>query len=84
MATREGKEKGKTHVADTWFRKVGENSNGFDLQREKETFLEEKMIFMGIGDSTSKTQVKLVPKKNASKVVTAAKNPDSTVLKSFL
>ena len=55
------KAEGKKPVADAWVRKAREKSNGFNMQREKETFMEAKNSFMDLGSLTSKTQMQLVP-----------------------
>jgi len=61
VATRKDKAGCKKPVEDTWVRNVGERNTGFNLQKEKETFIEEKNSFMDLGASTSRTQMQLVP-----------------------
>lgn len=52
IATGEGKVEGKS---DTCIHRADEKNNGFDLQREKGTFMEEIIFFMDPGASMSKT-----------------------------
>lgn len=54
VAIGEDKVEGKEPKSDSWVRKASERNVGFDLHREKETFMEARKSFMDLGDSTSK------------------------------
>lgn len=69
-------------MSDAWVRKASEKGTIFNMQREKETFMEAKKSFIDLGALKSRTQ--LVPHKNNSKVTTTIENPDPTVLMSIL
>lgn len=84
VATGEDRVEGKNLVVDTWVRKAGEKNIWFDLQKEKENFLEVKKIFIDPRASKLMTQTQLQPWKNTPEVGTTMENLDSTVLKSFL
>lgn len=71
-------------MANTWVRKAGEKSTRFNMHRDKETIMEVNKSFMDPRALTSKTQMQLVQQKNSLQVVTVTKNPDLTILKSFL
>lgn len=51
----EDKAEGKNLVMNSWVRKEGEKSIGFNMQRDKEKFMEANKIFMELGASTSRT-----------------------------
>jgi len=42
---------------DTWVKMTGENSTEYNMQREKETFMEVNKSFMDPGASTLKKQM---------------------------
>ena len=55
IATSKDNVEGKQLILDTWARKAGMKNVGFDLQREKETFMEARKRLMDLAISMSKT-----------------------------
>lgn len=51
-----GEDKGKKPEESIWVRKAADKDVGFNLNKAKETFMEEKRSFADTGASTSKVQ----------------------------
>lgn len=56
VVTRDDKENGRKEVKATWVRKTNEKVFVFDIQKEKEVFMEVKQSFMDVRASTSSIQ----------------------------
>lgn len=79
ITTRE--DKGKQQEEDIWVRKAANKDVGFDLNKEKETFMEAKRRFADIGASTSRAQ-NICTGKPAE--ISIAQETDPSLLTSFL
>jgi len=61
IATSEDKVEGTQLVLYTRVCRVGEKNIGFELQRENDILMEERIFFMDLGAYTYKTQKQIVP-----------------------
>ena len=84
MATGEDKVEGKQPASKLWFRRTGEKNVGFDLHKEKETFMEARNNFMSPGASTSQNPMLIVSRNEKPEDFTATQDLDPIMLKSFL
>lgn len=81
VATEDGE--GKRKVEEAYVSNTTENSPGFNIQVEKETFMGVKRSFMDVVAYTSSTQSKVIPQKDCDQVTSPKQDLDLGILKSF-
>jgi len=76
-----GEDKGKQPEENVWVRKVVDKDVGFNLNKEKETFMEAKRSFTDAGASTSRAQNMCMKKPEG---VSTTQETDPSLVTSFL